>query len=71
MQPSATSNMAIIGTQQQRRHLLVHRDPANAATKHLTQDAHSKIVRMTGSTKIMQQYGVGSEFIHMELNSGQ
>jgi len=36
----ATSNTELLGTQQQRRHKLVHRDAANVATKHMTQDAY-------------------------------
>jgi len=32
----ATTNTDILGTQQERRHKLVHRDAANAATKHMT-----------------------------------
>jgi len=44
----ALSNMSIIGTQQERRHQLVHREAADAATKHMTEDAYLKIVRKTG-----------------------
>jgi len=50
----ATFNTEILGTQQERRHKLVHRDAANAATKHMTQDAHLKIIRKTGSWKNMK-----------------
>jgi hypothetical protein len=32
----ATSNTEILGDQQERRHQLIHRDAANAATKHMT-----------------------------------
>jgi len=35
----ATSNLDFVGTQQERRHMSVHRDAANAATKPMTQDA--------------------------------
>jgi len=45
------SNMEHFGPQQECRHKLVHRDAANAATKHMTQDAHLKLVCMTGSSK--------------------
>ena len=38
------SNMAMIGILQEHRHQLVHSDAANAATEHLTQDAHLQIV---------------------------
>jgi len=67
----ATSNTEILGTQQECRHKLVHRDAANAATKHMTQDAHLKIVRKTGSSKNKKQHAVGCEYIHMEANGGQ
>jgi hypothetical protein len=59
----ATSNMAILGTQQERRHKSVHRDSANAATKHMTQDAHLKIIRKTGSSKNTKQHAVGWEYM--------
>jgi len=42
---AATTNMDILGTQQERRHNLVHCGAADAATKHMTQDAHLKIIR--------------------------
>jgi len=61
----ATSNTYILGTQRKRRHKLVHRDAANAATKHMTQDAHLKIVRKTGNSKNMKQHAVGCEYIHI------
>jgi len=46
-----TSNTEILGTPQVHRYKLVHHDAANAATKHMTQDAHVKIVRETESRK--------------------
>jgi len=67
----ATSNPEILGTQQERRHKLVHCDAANAATKRTTQVAHLKIVRKTGSSKNKKQHAVGCEYIHMEANGGQ
>jgi len=67
----ATSNTNILGTQQECRHKLVHHDTANAATKHMTQDAHLKIVRRTGSSKNMKQHAVGWEYIHIEAKGGQ
>jgi len=66
----ATSNTEILGTQQERRHKLVHCDAANAATKHMTQDAHLKIVRKTGRRKNKKQDAVGCEFIHIEELGG-
>jgi len=67
----ATSNTELLGTQQQRRHKLVHRDAGNVATKHMTQDAHLKIVRKTGSSKNKKQHAVGCEYILIVANSGQ
>ena len=67
----ATSNTELLGTQQERRHKLVHRDAANVATKHMTQDAHLKIVRKTGSSKNKKQHAVGCEYILIVANGGQ
>jgi len=67
----ATSNTELLGTQKERRHKLVHRDAANVATKHLTQDAHLKIVRKTGSSKIKKQHAVGCRYILIVANGGQ
>jgi len=67
----ATSNTQIVGTQQERRHQLVHRDAANAATKNMTQDAHLNIVCKTGSRKNKKQHAVGCECIHIEAIGGQ
>jgi hypothetical protein len=67
----ATSNTEILATQQELRHKLVHRDAANVATNHMTQDAHLKIVRKTGTSKNKKQHAVGCEFIHIEENGGQ
>jgi hypothetical protein len=39
------------------------RDAANVATKHITQDAHLKIVRKTGSRKNKKQHAVGCEYM--------
>ena len=63
--------MDLPGTQQERRHKLDHRDAANAATKHMTQDAHLKIVRKTGSRKNNKQHAVGGEYIHIEGKGSQ
>jgi len=67
----ATSNTDILGTQQGRRHKLVHRDAANAATKHMTQDAHFKIIRKTGSRNNKKQHAVGCEYIQIKAKGGQ
>jgi len=66
-----TSNTEHLATQQVRRHRLVHRDAANAATNHMTQDAHLKIVCKTGSSKNKKQHAVGCEYILIVANSGQ
>jgi hypothetical protein len=57
----ATSNTDILGAQQERRHKFVYRDAANAATKHMTQDAHLNIVRKPGSNKNKKQHAFGCE----------
>jgi hypothetical protein len=67
----ATSNTHILGTQQERRHKLVHHDAANVATKHMTQDAHLKIVHKTGRRKNKKQHVVGCECICIEAIGGQ
>jgi hypothetical protein len=67
----ATSNTELLGTQQERRHKLVHHDAANVATKHMTQDAHLKIVRKTSSSKNKKQHAVGCKYILIVANSGQ
>jgi len=67
----ATSNTEILGTQQERRYKLVHRDTADAATKHMTQDAHLKIVCKTGSRRNKKQHAVGCEYIHIDAIGGQ
>jgi hypothetical protein len=67
----ATSNTELLGTQQERRHKLVHCDAANVATKHMTQDVYLKIVRKTGSSKNKKQHSVGCEYIMIVANGGQ
>jgi len=67
----ATSNTAILGTQQVRRHKLLHRDATNAATKHMTHNAHYEIVHKNGSSSNQKQHAVGCEYIHIEVNGGQ
>jgi hypothetical protein len=66
-----TSNTELHGTQQERRHKLVHRDAASVATKYMTQDAHLKIVRKTGSSQNKKQHAVRCEYIHIVANGGQ
>jgi hypothetical protein len=67
----ATSNTEIHGTQQERRHTVVHRDAADAATKPMTQDAHLKIFRRTGSGRNNKQHVVGCECIQIDAIGGQ
>jgi hypothetical protein len=67
----ATTNTDIPGTQQERRHKLVHRDAPDAATKHMTQDAHLTIVRKTGSRRNKKQHVVRCGYIHIDTISGQ
>jgi hypothetical protein len=67
----ATSNTEFLGTQQERRHKVVHRNASNVATKHMTREAHLKIVRKTGSSKNNKQHAVGCEYIHIVANGGQ
>jgi len=67
----ATSNTGIIGTQQERSQKLVYHDTTNAATKHMTQDAHLKIVSKTGTSKNKKQHAVECQYIHFEVNSRQ
>jgi len=65
------SDMSHNGTQQQRRHQLVHRNAANAVTKHMTQNKHLTIICETGSSRNKKQHAIGCEYIHTLVNSGQ
>ena len=67
----ASLNMSLIGSQQERRHQLVHREAADAATKHMTEDAHLKIVRKTGRSTNKKQHAVGCEYLHTAVSSRQ
>jgi hypothetical protein len=67
----ATTNTDILGTQQEGGHKLGHRDAADAVTKHMTQDAHFKIVRKTDSRRNKKQHAMGCEYIHINAISGQ
>jgi hypothetical protein len=67
----ALSNMSLIGTQQERRHQLAHREAADAATKHMTKDAHLNIVCKTGSSTNMTQHAVECEYLHTVVNGCQ
>jgi len=50
----ASINAPPAGTQQQRRHQVVHHKAAIVATENMTQDAHLKMVGVTGLSKNMQ-----------------
>jgi len=63
-----SSNTSLFGTQQRRRHHSLHRDAANEPTKNMTQDAHLKIVRKTGSSTNNTQHAVGCEYIDSVVN---
>jgi hypothetical protein len=65
-----TLHTAILGTPQERRHMLVDCDAASAATKHMPLDPHVIIVHKTGCSKIKKQYAVVCEYIHIESNGG-
>jgi len=67
----ATSITDILGRQQARRHKLVHRNAANAVTKHMTENAHLKIVGKAGSRKNTKHHAVGCECIHIEAIGSQ
>jgi hypothetical protein len=66
-----TSNTELLGTQQEGRHKLGHRDAASVATKYMTQDAHIKIFRKTGTSKNKKQHAVRCEYIVIVAHGGQ
>jgi hypothetical protein len=55
----ASSNAPLADTQLQRRHQLVHRDAAIAATENMAHDAHLKKVLKTGRSNNRQQHAIG------------
>jgi hypothetical protein len=67
----ATSNTEHLGTQQVGRPKLARCDAANLATKHMTLDAHLKIICKTGSSKNKMKHAVGCEYILIVANVGQ
>jgi len=67
----ASFNTSLLGTQQERRHQLIHRDAAKEPTNDITQYVHFKIVRKTGSRKNQKQHTIGSEYIHTVANERQ
>jgi hypothetical protein len=67
----ATSNTEILGTQPEHRQTLIHHNAADAATKHMTQDAHVKSVRNTDSRRNRKHHAVGCEYIHIDASGLQ
>jgi hypothetical protein len=65
------SNMSLSTTQQKRGHHFLHHNANNVVIKIMTQDAHLKTVRKTGSSKNMEQHPIGCEYIHIKVNDGQ
>jgi len=57
----ASSNAHLAETQLQRRHQLVHRDAAIAATENMGPDAHLSKARNTGRSNNRQQHAIGCE----------
>jgi hypothetical protein len=57
----SSSNAPLDVTQLQRRHQLVHRDAAIAATENMAQDGHLKKLRKTGCRNNTQQHAIGCE----------
>jgi len=57
----ASSHAPQAETQLQRRHQLVHRNAAIAATENMAQDAHLKKVRKTGRRNNRQQHAIECE----------
>jgi len=57
----ASSNAPLAEAQQQRRHQLVHRDTAIAATENMAQDADLKMVCKTGRSNNRQQHAIECE----------
>jgi len=62
------SDTSLIGTEQERRHQLVHRDAADAATRNIILDAHFTIVSRTGRSKNTKQHAVGDTYMHSMVN---
>jgi hypothetical protein len=66
-----SSNMSLIGRQQECRQQLVLHNAANAANEDITQDAHLQIVCRTGSSTNKNQYAAGCEYTHTVVNGRQ
>jgi len=66
-----SSNAPLADTQQQRRHQLVHRNAAIAATENMAHDADFKIVCITGRSNDKTQHAIGCDYLHIDAESGQ
>jgi len=67
----ASSNAPMAVTQLQRRHQLVHRDAAIAATENMAKDAHLKKVRKPGLTNDRQQHAIRCAWLHIDIEGSQ
>jgi hypothetical protein len=61
----------LVETQQQCRDLVVHCDPAIAASKNTAQDALLKIIRKTGRSNNSHQHPIGYEKLYIDVEGGQ
>jgi hypothetical protein len=66
-----SSNMALIGTQHEPRHQVVHHQAGDAAIKHMTKDADLKTVSKTASSTNKKQHAVGCDYHHSMVNGHQ
>jgi hypothetical protein len=69
--PGASSKAPLAYTQLQRRHQLVHRDAAIAATKYMAQDAQLKKVHNTGCSNNRQLHAICCELLHIDIKGSQ
>jgi len=66
-----SSNAPLAETQQQHRHVSVHRNGAIAATKNMTQVVYLIIVPETGLSNPKKQQAMICKLLHIEVNGGQ
>jgi len=64
----ASSNALLEGTQQQRRHKLVHREAADDATENMTQDADLIILCKTGISMNKNQHTIVCEYFYIMVD---
>jgi hypothetical protein len=74
-EPGGSTGITLItslsGTQQECSHQAVHGDAANAATKSMTEDTHSKIAHKTGSSKNKKQHAIACKCIRITVTDSQ